>query len=81
MISITQRKPVMYTPKSTPFTASKDEWNTKEYIDRFMKNALYVLQFTSWAKATLNSEKSISQQWSLLSYTYLKALVSYSVSQ
>ena len=50
----------MYTPKSTPFTASKDEWNTKEYIDRFMKNALYVLQFTSWAEATLNSE--ISQQ-------------------
>ena len=27
------------------FTVSKDEWNAKEDIGKFMENALYVLQY------------------------------------
>ena len=33
----------MLTAKLTPFTVSKDEWDTKEDTGKFMKNALYIL--------------------------------------
>ena len=33
------------TAKSTSFTVSKDEWDTKEDTGKSMKNALYVLQY------------------------------------
>ena len=32
--------------KSTLFTISTDEWDTKEDIGKSMKNALYVLRYT-----------------------------------
>jgi len=35
-------KPYMLIKKSTLFTVSKDEWNTKEGTGKSMKNALYV---------------------------------------
>jgi len=33
-------EPIMFIP--TLFTASKDEWDTKEGTDKSMKNALYL---------------------------------------
>ena len=30
----------------TPFSVSKDEWDTKEDTGKSMKNALYILQYT-----------------------------------
>ena len=42
-IRATQKKPSCATTKSTIFTISKDEWNTKEDTGMSMKNALYVL--------------------------------------
>jgi len=33
------------TTKSTLFAVSIDEWDTKEDIDKPMKNALYILQY------------------------------------
>ena len=33
------------TAKLTPFTASKDEWDTKKDTGKSMKNALYVRQY------------------------------------
>ena len=33
------------TAKSTPFTISKDEWDTKEDTGKSMKNALYILRY------------------------------------
>ena len=53
-------KPSHATTKSTLFTVSKDEWDTKEDTGKSMKNALYILQYaqgTSRPEATLNSEK------------------------
>jgi len=50
----------MPTTKSTLFMENKDEWGTKEGTGKSMKNALHVQQCgkgTSWAEATLNSEK------------------------
>ena len=38
-------KPSCATAKSTPFTVSNDEWDTKEDTGKSMKNALYVLQY------------------------------------
>ena len=38
-------KPLCATTKSTPFTISKDEWDTKEDTGESMKNALYVLRY------------------------------------
>ena len=38
-------KPSRATTKSTLFTASKDEWDTKEDTGKSMKNALYVLRY------------------------------------
>ena len=38
-------KPSHTTAKSTPFTVSKDEWDTKEGAGKSMKNALYVLRY------------------------------------
>ena len=37
-----------YITKSTLFTVSKDEWNTKKDTGKSMKNALYVLQYAKW---------------------------------
>ena len=33
------------TAKSTPFTVSKDEWDTKKDTGKSMKNVLYVLRY------------------------------------
>ena len=38
-------KPSRARTKSTPFPVGKDEWDTKEDTGKFMKNALYVLQY------------------------------------
>ena len=38
-------KPSHTIAKSTPFTVSKDEWDTKEDVGKSMKNALYVLRY------------------------------------
>ena len=46
--------------KSTLFTVSKDEWDTKEDTGKSMKNALYILRYakgTCRAEVTSNSEK------------------------
>ena len=56
---VTQRKPLRATTKSTLFTVSKDEWNTKEDTGKSLKT-LHILQYakgTSRAEVTLNSEK------------------------
>ena len=56
---ITQRKPSHATTKLTPFTVSKDEWNTKEDTGKSLKNTLTVLRYakgTSRAETTSNSE-------------------------
>ena len=58
-----QRKPSHATIKSTIFAISKDEWNTKEDTGKYMKNALYVLQYAkgiSWAEAMSNNESVLS---------------------
>jgi len=39
------------------FIISKDEWNIKEDTGKSMQNVLHVLQGTSQAEATSNSEK------------------------
>jgi len=54
-ISIRQKKPSRATTKSTLFTVSKDEWDTKEDTGKSMKNALP--KGTSWAKAMSNNEQ------------------------
>ena len=41
-----QRKPSRATTKSTLFTVSKDEWNTKENTGKSLKNDMHVLQYT-----------------------------------
>ena len=41
-----ERKPSCAIAKSTPFTVSKDEWNTKENTGKSMTNVLYVLWYT-----------------------------------
>ena len=38
-------KPSCATAKLTPYTVSKDEWDTKEDTGKSMKNALYVLLY------------------------------------
>ena len=45
-------KPSPAAAKLTPFTVSKDKWDTKEDTDKSMKNALYVLRY---AKRYLSS--------------------------
>ena len=40
-----ERKSSRATTKSTLFTVSKDEWDTKEDTGKSMKNALYVLWY------------------------------------
>ena len=53
-------KPSHATTKLTLYTVSKDEWDTKEYTGKSMKNALYVLLYAKrhcQAEATSNSEK------------------------
>jgi len=52
-------KPSRATTKSTLFTVSKDEWNTKEDAGKSLKNALHVLLYAKRhfsAKAMSNSE-------------------------
>ena len=50
--------PSRVTAKSTLFAVSKDEWDTKEDTGKFMKNALYVLQY---AKRHLSGRNNIEQ--------------------
>ena len=54
-----QRKPSCATTKSTLFTVSKNEWNTKEDTGKSLKNTLHVRmpKGISWAEVTSNSEK------------------------
>jgi len=40
-----KRKPSDATTKSTLFTVSKDEWNTKEGTGKSKKNVLYILRY------------------------------------
>jgi len=42
---VMQRKPSRATTKLTPFTISKDEWNTKEDTGQSLKNALDILRY------------------------------------
>ena len=51
-------KPSHAIAKSTLFTVSKDEWNTKEDTGKSMKNALYVLRY---AKRHLSGRSNIEQ--------------------
>ena len=51
-------KPSRATTKSTPFTVSKDEWDTKEDTGKSMKNALYVLRY---AKRHLSGRSDVEQ--------------------
>ena len=44
--------------KSTLFTVSKDEWDTKEDTSKSMKNALYVLRY---AKRHLLGQSDVEQ--------------------
>jgi len=53
-------KPSHATTKSTLFTVSNDEWNTKEDSGKSLKNVLDILRYakgTSRAKTMSNSEK------------------------
>ena len=40
-----EAKPLRATDKSTPFTVSKDEWDTKGDTSKSMTNALYILWY------------------------------------
>ena len=51
-------KPSRATAKSTLFTVSKDEWDTKEDTGKSTKNALYVLRY---AKRYLSGRSNIEQ--------------------
>ena len=51
-------KPSCVTTKSTLFSVSKDEWDTKEDTGKSMKNALYVLQY---AKRYLLGRSNVEQ--------------------
>ena len=51
-------KPSPATAKSTLFTVSKDEWDTKEDAGRSMKNALYILWY---AKRHLLGQSNVEQ--------------------
>jgi len=57
---IFRRKPLCATTKSTLFTVSKDEWNTKEDTGKSLKNALAYCcmpKGTSRAEAMSSSER------------------------
>ena len=51
-------KPPRAHAKSTPFPASKDEWDTKGDTGKSMKNALYVLWY---AKRHLSGRSNVEQ--------------------
>ena len=60
MWTIYKGKPSHATAKLTLFAVSKDEWDTKEDTGKPIKNALTYCSMpksTSWAEATLSSEK------------------------
>jgi len=57
MISITPKKSSRATTKLTLFTISKDEWKTREDIDKSLKNALDVLRYAKQAEVISNSKK------------------------
>ena len=65
-----QRKPSRATTELTPFTVSKDEWNTKEDTGKSLKNALHVLRYAkrhlSWwrdVEQRKNQAGSLSRYW------------------
>ena len=51
-------KPSHAIAKSTLFTVSKDEWDTKEDIGKSMKKALHVLRY---AKRNLSGQSDVKQ--------------------
>ena len=51
-------KPSRAIAKSTLFTVSKDEWDTKEDTGKSMKNALYALRY---AKRHLSGLSDVKQ--------------------
>ena len=56
-----ERKPSCTIAKSTPFTVSKDNWDTNEDTGKSKKNVLYVLRYAKGMCPTevmLNSEKT-----------------------
>ena len=53
-----EEKPSRTIAKSTFFTVSKDEWDTKEDTGKSMKNALYVLRYT---KRHLSGQSNVEQ--------------------
>jgi len=50
---------------------NKDEWDTKEYTGKSMKNALYILQY---AKRHLLSQREV-EQWKIQVHIALIAFV------
>ena len=53
-----QRKPSRATAKSTLFTVSKNEWNTKEDTGKSLKNALDILQYANCILAYVDCKLS-----------------------
>ena len=69
----------MATTKSTLFTVSKDEWDTKEDTGKSMKNALYVLRY---AKRHLSGRSDV-EQWKnqAVALAVIELCLSESISQ
>ena len=71
---VTQRKPSRATTKSTLFTVSKDEWNTKEDTGKSQKNALHIQRY---AKRHLSGWSNV-KQWNnwvcTLSHCWVKVV-------
>jgi len=54
-------KPLCATAKSTLFTVSEDEWDTKEDTGRSMKNALYIQWYAKRPHLVQSNVKQYSQ--------------------
>ena len=76
-------KPSCAIAKSTLFTVSKDEWDTKEDTGKFMKNALYILRYAKRhlsGRATSNSEKIKSVAFAVIEL-HLSGGISQAINQ
>ena len=80
-------KPSRARAKSTPFSVSKDEWDTKEDTGKPMKNALHVLRYAKRhlsGRSNINSEKIKPIVLAVIELCLSEGIsqsVSYSVSQ
>jgi len=61
-MDVMQRKPSRATTKSMLFTASKDEWNTKEDTGKSLKYTLHVLQYAKKAPLRLKRRRTVKNQ-------------------